>query len=427
VLLASDAATANASRAIGPNRRRRDARARAFSAVAAVRSCRRARAFRARCPAFSRFFDAADKTGEPHHDIVGAQWAPAHASPIERGQQVVALKQLRCAARNLSRSRHGSRRSRCRLETQMPPGLRRLLVACCIAIGTVLPTTSAAAQSTLPAARDLYAAAAYEDALQILNTIRGTAQPPEDGRAVEQYRAFCLLALGRTAEAESAIEALVQVAPSYRPADADMSPRVRTAFHEVRRRTLPAVIQRTYEKANAAFARKDPAAVDGFKLVLDLLADPDLGAAATQSPLAELRTLSTGFLALSTAPTPAPPPAPIPAPPPPPPTLVVAPPPPRVPTTNRIYGPEDVNVMPPIVVRQSFAPLADVFAVHAGIVEILIDEVGEVITAKTVVAVNAAYDRLALATARSWRYRPATLDGAAVKYRTIVQLPAKPR
>ena len=83
--------------------------------------------------------------------------------------------------------------------------------------------------------------------------------------------------------------------------------------------------------------------------------------------------------------------------------------------------------MPPIVVRQSFAPLADVFAVHAGIVEILVDEVGEVITAKTVVAVNAAYDRLALATARSWRYRPATLDSVAVKYRTIVQLPAKPR
>ena len=101
--------------------------------------------------------------------------------------------------------------------------------------------------------------------------------------------------------------------------------------------------------------------------------------------------------------------------------------PPRVPTTNRIYGPEDVNVTPPIVVRQSFAPLADVFAVHAGIVEILVDEVGEVITAKTVVAVNAAYDRLALATARSWRYRPATLDGVAVKYRTIVQLPLKPR
>jgi periplasmic protein TonB len=106
---------------------------------------------------------------------------------------------------------------------------------------------------------------------------------------------------------------------------------------------------------------------------------------------------------------------------------VVAPPPPRVATTNRIYGPEDTNVLPPIVVRQSFAPLADVFAVHAGIVEVVVDELGEVVAVKTVVTVNPAYDRLALATARSWRYRPATLDGAAVKYRTIVQLPLKSR
>jgi hypothetical protein len=308
--------------------------------------------------------------------------------------------------------------------------LRRTIVACCIATGTLSLTSNAAAQNTLPAARDLYAAASYEDALQVLNSIRGTAQPPEDGRVVEQYRAFCLLALGRTAEAESAIEALVQVAPSYRPADTDVSPRVRTAFRTVRHRTLPAVIQRTYEKANAAFARKDPVAADGFKLVLELLADPDLGAAATQSPLAELRTLSTGFQALSVAqaPVPPPPPPPAPEPPPPaPPTLVVAPPAPRPATPNRIYGPEDTNVVPPIVMRQSFAPLADVFAVHAGIVEVVVDEIGEVVAAKTVVPVNAVYDRIALATARTWRYRPATLEGVAVKYRTIVQLPLKPR
>jgi hypothetical protein len=303
--------------------------------------------------------------------------------------------------------------------------VRRTLGVCRIAIVTLSVTSNAAAQNTLPAARDLYAAAAYEEALRVLNGIRGTSQPAEDGRVVEQYRAYCLFALGRSAEAESAFESLVQAAPSYRPPDADMSPRVRAAFHDVRRRTLPAVIQHTYEQASAAFERKEPAAVEGFKLVLELLADPDLGAAATQSPLAELRTLSTGFLALSTAPAPRPPAAPEP-PPPSPPKFVVAPPPvARAATTNRIYGPEDVNVMPPIVIRQSFAPLADVFAVHAGIVEIVIDELGDVIAAKTVVAVNPAYDRLALATAKSWRYRPAVLDGASVKYRTIVQLPLK--
>jgi protein TonB len=77
--------------------------------------------------------------------------------------------------------------------------------------------------------------------------------------------------------------------------------------------------------------------------------------------------------------------------------------------------------------RQSFAPLADVFALRPGIVEVIVDELGEVIAAKTVVAVNAVYDRIALATARSWRYRPATLDGVPVKFRIIVQLQQKPR
>ena len=309
--------------------------------------------------------------------------------------------------------------------------LPRTVVAWCIATTILLPTSDAAAQASLPAARDLYAAAAYEDALHVLNAIRTTEQRPDDGRAVEQYRALCLYALGRVAEAESAIESLVQVAPSYRLADADVSPRVRATFHDVRQRVLPAVIQRTYEAANAAFARKDPAAAEGFTLVLELLADPDLGAAATRSPLSELRTLATGFLALRTAQTAAP--APTPAPPAAPPAPVPAPPPPApVPSpariaSNRIYAPEDVNVVPPIVVRQSFAPLADVFAVHAGIVEVVVDEIGEVVAAKTVVPVNAVYDRVAIATARSWRYRPATLDGVAVKYRTIVQLQMKSR
>jgi outer membrane biosynthesis protein TonB len=37
-------------------------------------------------------------------------------------------------------------------------------------------------------------------------------------------------------------------------------------------------------------------------------------------------------------------------------------------------------------------------------------------------SVNAVYDRVALATAKSWRYRPATLNGVAVKFRTSVEV-----
>jgi TonB-like protein len=320
---------------------------------------------------------------------------------------------------------------------------RQIVVTCAVAIAVAV---NAAAQNPLTAARELYSAAAYEDALKLLNGLRGPEQRgAEDGHIIEQYRAFCLLALGRNAEAESAIESLVRAAPFYHPTDADLSPHVRDTFHEVRRRTLPSVIQATYEVGKAEFDRKDPGAADTFRLVLDLTADPDLGALRNRSPVSELRTLAAGLLALSTAPPPTlqpPPQQPAPQQSPPQqappqvtptapaaatpihPPMPVAPP---APTGNRIYGPDDANVVPPVVVRQSFAPLAEVFAVRPGIVEVTVDESGEVIAVKTIVAVNAVYDRIAIATARSWRYRPATLDGRPVKFRALVQLQQRPR
>jgi len=85
-------------------------------------------------------------------------------------------------------------------------------------------------QDALNAARDLYASAAYEDALAVLNRVPDASRPPDEARAVSQYRAFCLLALGRTAEAERAIETMITRDPTYQPPAGDMSPRVRSAF-----------------------------------------------------------------------------------------------------------------------------------------------------------------------------------------------------
>src|SRR5262245_24062408 len=101
---------------------------------------------------------------------------------------------------------------------------------------TLVATTagSARAQDSLSTARDLYAGAAYEDALQLLNRLRTAAERSDDARAIEQYRAFCLLALGRSGDAEKAIEAVVSAEPSYQPSEADVSPRVRAAFTDVR-------------------------------------------------------------------------------------------------------------------------------------------------------------------------------------------------
>jgi len=294
----------------------------------------------------------------------------------------------------------------------------RRFAGCLVAIIVLTMSRVVVAQDSLATARNLYVAAEYEDALSLLNGIRASDRRPEDGRVVDQYRALCLIALGRASEGEHAIEAVVVAAPSYQLTESEVSPRVRSLFRDVRRRMLPTIIQRKYQDAKAAFDRNDLAsAQDGFKQVIDLLADSDLGSTAAQPPLAELRTLAIGFRDLSVKPA-TPPPAP--------PPLRAMPTSAASPTLRpvgpQIYTLADPNVLPPSVVRQSFAALADVFAVRAGGVDIVIDEVGEVESATMMMSVNAVFDRVALATAKTWRYRPATLNGVAVKFRTSVEV-----
>jgi hypothetical protein len=92
------------------------------------------------------------------------------------------------------------------------------------------------------------------------------------------------------------------------------------------------------------------------------------------------------------------------------------------PSRELIHGIEDTGVVPPVVVRESWQALANVFAVRTGVVEIVIDETGAVAGATMKTAVNAVYDRLALTEARRWRYKPATLDGVPVKFRKVIVL-----
>jgi tetratricopeptide (TPR) repeat protein len=292
--------------------------------------------------------------------------------------------------------------------------------AAAILILLVAALPAAAAENTLAAARDLYAAAAYEDALAILNQLSGGSHGADEERAIQQYRAFCLLALGRTADAEQAIAAVVAVQPRYQPSD-DVSPRVRTTFAEVRRRVLPTVIQQQYAIAKASYDRKNYAeAAERFNYVLEVLNDPDVRPSASQPPLSDLRTLAMGFrdLAVTNA---TPPPK---VEPPPPPPVAVAPE-PAVPAAPRIYNAGDRGVVPPVTVRQALPPFPNTAAVPKqaqGVIEVVIDETGAVEQALIRVALNAAYDRQALSAARSWLYQPATLNGKPVKFRKAVQI-----
>jgi TonB family protein len=303
-------------------------------------------------------------------------------------------------------------------------------------------TTAVAGDDSLATARDLYAAASYEDALAVLNRLGTPAGVSGDGRAIGQYRAFCLLALGRVTEAEHAIEVLVAAEPSYHPSDADASPRIRTAFSDVRRRMLPLIVQQQYAQAKAAFDRKEfGVAADGFRQVIGVLNDPDLRSAANQAPLSDLRTLAVGFGELSaSAAAPAPPPlpsAPVALPEPPQLTGPVSPAGPKspqnpqspqTPPAQRVYGAEDGNVVQPSVVRQTMPPFpASALSRGKGTLAVVVDESGSVETASMVGSLNAAYDAAILAAARQWLYKPATLDGVPVKYRRIVQINLVPR
>jgi len=175
-----------------------------------------------------------------------------------------------------------------------------LLFFAWLAFGTLVTANN----DDLAHAKELYFSAAYDEALAKLNglarldglKIIGSSWP--EAMEVSEYRMFCLLALDRRKEAEEAIELIIKVDPFYQPSDTQVSPRIVAVFQDVRRSLLPAVLQRFYADAKAAYGRKDPDASAQFDRVLALLAELD----ASRSPaLADLHAAATGFRDLSKA------------------------------------------------------------------------------------------------------------------------------
>jgi hypothetical protein len=73
-----------------------------------------------------------------------------------------------------------------------------------IAVAMLAAGVAANAQDDpLSTARDLYVSAAYEEALSELTRVGSSAPTAAAAREMDAYRAFCLVALGRTAEAET--------------------------------------------------------------------------------------------------------------------------------------------------------------------------------------------------------------------------------
>jgi hypothetical protein len=298
--------------------------------------------------------------------------------------------------------------------------MKRVVAAFVMAAGLAAPAAAQVDLGPLAAARDLYASARYDEALTVLNGLRGADRG--DLKSVEQYRSLCLLALGRATEAESAIAAVVTADPLYQPGETDASPRVRATFTEVRRRLLPDIATARYRTAKATYDQKDwAAAEEQFRLVLSLLDDPDMG-----GRLSDLRVLAVGFLELSAKaaapPPPAPEPVPTPAPVAPEP---VAPPAPALPELGKIYGADDPEVAPPTVVRQEIPKVPSMILPMAkarGLLEIVIDDQGRVVSIVTRSSIHPTYDSQLISAAKDWKYEPARFNGYPVKFRKLIQI-----
>ena len=93
----------------------------------------------------------------------------------------------------------------------------------------------------------------------------------------------------------------------------------------------------------------------------------------------------------------------------------------------RIYSSADANVVPPIVLRQSLPRFpSKVVPSGQGIVEVVVAETGAVEMATVIASVNGQYDRAVLDAAKTWMYKPASLDGAPVKFRKDIRITFKP-
>ena len=286
-------------------------------------------------------------------------------------------------------------------------------------------STNARAQETLTRAKDLYASAAYEEALAVFDKLHETV-PVDETSEVAGYRIFCLLALDRTDEARREIQVLVRANPLYRLSGAQASPRTRALFDEERRRLLPEIVQQTYAAAKAALDRKEmPAALSGFDRMLLLLEEPGL---STQPGLGDMRTLAIGFRDLikmsmattaagtgaASSPAPASPPA-------------------AAATREApvVYGLEDAAVVPPVAIDKvvpSWNPqgVTDTRPRRA-MLELVIDESGSVTSAVLKKTLHPSYDSILLRAARRWKFQAATKDGVPVRYRKQIEIVLVPK
>jgi TonB family protein len=254
--------------------------------------------------------------------------------------------------------------------------------------------------------KDLYASAAYEDAL----TAMGKPDPEAPNLEAEQYRVFCLVALGRLDDADKAVETVLSVRPEYHPDAAEASPRIQAIYAKVRRRIGPGLVKRMYQQGKSAMDRKErEEAISRFEAMLRIAEDPDV---RNEPNIAELRELGTGFLELTraTPPKPVPPPTP--------------------PAPANTAAVRQSVIVPPVAIRQQLPgwvpdPVSRATEFR-GSVRVQISAQGKVTDAEMIKSLHPAYDQLVIRAARAWVYEPAKKDGTPIASEKIVQISVTP-
>jgi TonB family protein len=275
----------------------------------------------------------------------------------------------------------------------------------------------AAGQTQMASVRELYASASYEEALTVLASVNGsdTATSIE----AEQYRALCLLAIGRQGEAKASVRRIVERDPLYVPAAADVSPRIATIFFETRRDVLPAVARTEFVEAKALFEREEyQQAASQLDRVVKIMSDAVMKGI---SGLDDLRLVADGLLTLARAKAAAAA-APVNAAP-----LVPMPAPAPVPAAPKIYSSDDPSVTVPLAVSQEMpvwraAGTLRNGTVLTGLMRVIINETGSVESASVLRAMHPMYDSALVRAAENWKFKPAMKDGQPVKYAKIIQI-----
>ena len=257
----------------------------------------------------------------------------------------------------------------------------------------------AVADPGLDDVKRLYATAAYDDALKRMTLLDGRSDP----NALDQYRALCLLGLGRDADADQALERIVFRSPLFRIPEDAASPAFLARFASVRKRVLPVAVNKSYAKAKTSFDLKDyTAAADQLReLVLVLRAETASG----DPVLANLQQLAEGSLRLTEA------------------ELAAA--------SRVIYSALDFAVIPPVELERNIPPWNPPTQLgwrsFRGVVQVVVDERGNVESARMVESLADFYDAGLLESARSWRFKPAQRAGQPVKYRKLVEITMRPQ